>query len=368
MRVVGYGFVGISALGQLSDWSWAEGVFSAGVVLWCIWDQWKKPDSPVNVMRLGIAAETVLVLSWSFVVRDGIVLFALLSPLARCCIHLNWRDTVVLLLVELSAVAWCSNYLHSNPIPLLIVLPLAGGYAFVLGVLLKQREQARRLAAVSAFERELRAQDEERIRVAKQLHDRTGQYWSAIIRALDVAKRVDGEQRMQFMDKAREAAMEGLQEMRSAVSRWGDGFQTPGDWVRFMERSAKRFGEVSGIAVGVDFPPFDWHRWDNPDAIAETMARTVIESMTNAVRHGHAERIDIRIEAGSEGIAIIVEDDGVGADPLAVSAGEAGSGIKTMRELAQSSDGSLAITGGRHQGTIVTMRLPYRMEAGEMAQ
>lgn len=368
LRLVGYGFVGISAFKQSPGWTWLEWAVSASAVLWCIWDQWKKPDSPATVMRLGIAAETVLVLAWSFAVRDGIVLFALLSPLARSCIHLNWRDSCLLLLGELVAVALCSFYFHSNPTLQLVVLPVAGGYAFVLGMLLKQREHARRLAVVSAFERELRAQDEERIRVARQLHDRTGQYWSAVIRALDVAKRVDGERRIQFIDKAQEAAMEGLQEMRFAVSRWNDGLQTPGDWVRFMERSARRFGDILGIAVALDIPAIDWHRWDRPDAVAETIARTVIESMTNAVRHGHADTIGIRIEVGFEGIVITVQDDGVGFDPVTLSVREAGSGIRTMRELAQASGGSFAIKRGRNQGMTLTMRLPYRVEREEAAE
>ncbi len=351
-------------------WSKWESAVSAIISLWCIGDHWKKPDATVNIMRQGIAVEAALAFALAFVVHNGVVLFALLSPLARSCIHLKWRDNVLLLLAEMAGVGICHSYIPSSPTVLLFMLPAAGGYAFVVGALLRQREKAHRLLAVSSFERELHAQDEERVRIARQLHDRTGQYWAAITRALDVAKRVEGEQRLQFIDKARKASLEGLEEMRTAVGRWNDGLQTPGDWMRFMERSTRRFGEITGIPIELSVSSIPWHRWNHATEVAETIARTVIESMTNASRHGQAATIAVRVEAGHEGILVIVQDDGegLGADNGATSGAAAGMGIKTMRKQAQACGGSFAIEAGRERGTTVSLRFPYRTEMEELAE
>ncbi len=370
MRLLGYGcliaFVYLHA-GLRIEW---ESAVSAAISLWCIWDHWKKPDAAVNIIRLGIAVEAALILTWVFVVRDVVVLFALLSPLARSCIHLNWRDNILILLAEIAGVGIVCDYLHADPTVLLVVLPAAGGYVFVVGALLKRREQAHRLLAVSAFERELYAQDEERVRIAGQLHDRTGQYWVAITRALDVAKRVEGEQRLQFIDKARQASLEGLEEMRTAVGRWNDGLQTPEDWMRLMERSVRRFGEIAGIPIALNISSIPWHRLEHSAEVAETIARTTIESMTNAVRHGKAGAIVVRVEAGIEGIHVIVQDDGegFGANGNATSAAAMGTGIRTMIEQAHTFGGSFSIEAGLERGTTVSLRFPYHTEMKEIAE
>ncbi|QHT59805.1 hypothetical protein GXP70_07450 [Paenibacillus lycopersici] len=369
MRLVGYGCIEISAIGQSVGWGWLEWAVSIGIALWCVGDHWKRPDARMKVMRLGIAVETALVLAWAIVIRDGVVLFALLSPLARSCIHLRWRDSAFAMLIAMAGVGLCYWDLETDLTLQLIVLPAAGGYAFVLGVLLKQREQARRMAAISAIERERRAQGEERIRIAKQLHDRTGQYWSAIARALDVALRVEGERRTEFIRKAREASMEGLQEMRAAVGLWSGGQQSPGDWMRFMERSVRRYVEIGGIEIALDLPPeLPWYRWREPEEAAETVVRIVIESLTNAIRHGLAEAIRIRLEAGREDLLILVQDNGAGYSLDASTARPAGTGIASMKELAQAYGGSFDIAGQPGRGTTVRVRLPYRAESEEMPE
>ncbi|WP_256760418.1 sensor histidine kinase [Cohnella sp. WQ 127256] len=369
LRLVGYGIVLIYAFTQAGSWSWWEWVTSMGIFAFCVWDLWKKPSAPVPTMRLGIGIETALVFVWAFVIQDTVVLFVLLSPLVRSCVHLKWQDSSLLFLIEVCSIGWFHQSFHSHPYLYIqmILLLIVGAYAFVLGALLKEREMTKRLLEVSVFERELRAKEEERMRITGQLHDRTGQYWSAIIRALDVALRLDGDRREEFITKARAAAMDGLQEMRTAVTEWNEGRQTPSEWLNDMENSVTRFSQLTGIQVLLELPPtMDWHRFEHPTAIAETIARTVIESMTNAVRHGEAQIIEVVVEALDNEVRISIKDNGKGFG--AFSTKSYGIGIKTMRELAQAVGGNWEITNAREQGAIVSVTLPYHREMGVVSE
>ncbi|WP_239618065.1 sensor histidine kinase [Cohnella mopanensis] len=371
LRLAGYAAVWIGAYIQAGQWSFMDWTISVGIMAWCVGDQWKTPDSPSPTLKIGILAETALITIWALVLQDGIVLFVLISPLVRSCIHLKWQDCLWITLLEMTAILGLHRLFHSTPYLQLSLLFIAGLYAFVLGSLLREREQARRLTAISAFEQELRVKEEERMRIAGQLHDRTGQYWTAITRALDVALRLEGDKRVEFITKAREASMEGLQEMRNAVMQWNDGRQSPAEWMRFMEQSIHRFSQVTKMSISLNVSPsIDWHRLEYPAPTAETIARTVIESMTNAVRHGEAEAVNVTLESGEEEIVLTIRDNGKGIDSLSQTTSAYGIGIKTMKELVHTNGGSLKMTGAGLQGTgtIVSVTLPYRSKMKELTQ
>ncbi|OCT13557.1 hypothetical protein A8709_18360 [Paenibacillus pectinilyticus] len=362
LRLAGYCLVTFSAYQQTNKWFWWDWVISVCILVWCIGDQWKKPDDDAFVMKLGIAGETILVLVWAIVLRDGIVLFALLSPLVRSCIHLRWVFCLAVMLIEMVIVAGAHLLWHTQWYWQLASILLVGSYTLVLGALLRHREQVKRLAALSMFELETRAKDDERLRIARQLHDRTGQYWSAIVRALDVALRVDGDQRVQFITKARLASLEGLEEMRTAVAGWSEGRHSPTDWLRFMEEAIGRYRGIlrNGISLHVD--TIEWTRFEDPTLAAETVARMVVEAMTNAVRNGQAEAIVVVLEAEAEWIEVTVQDDGKGFESEVKHREYAemqGMGLASMRELAEASGGCFNIVSSRRRGTKVSITLPY---------
>ncbi|NIK77768.1 signal transduction histidine kinase [Paenibacillus castaneae] len=369
LRLAGYLLVWIGAFLQAKQWSWVEWISSAIILLWCIGDQWKRPDSAASTLRLGILIETALIWAWAFILQDGVVLFVLISPLVRSCIHLKWQDYVWMALLDIASIVGIHYLYQSSPYLQLSLLIIVGLYALVLGALLREREQAKRLIAIASLERELRAKDEERMRIARQLHDRTGQYWTAIARALDVALRMDGDQRIAFITKAREASLEGLQEMRNAVTQWSSGRQMPADWIRFMEQSIYRFSAVMNKPILFSMSPaLNWERLDNPATTAETIARTVIESITNAIRHGEAEEIHVAVESGEEEIRLTIADNGKGFDSLSASQSAYGIGIETMKELVHANGGLLELSSAGGRGTTISVTLPYSREIGGLAE
>jgi signal transduction histidine kinase len=151
-------------------------------------------------MRKGVWIEWLLVTLWAVLVREPFILFLSLSPLARSCVHLLWLDSLSVLLSSLIASSALCVWLHAphwflySEIGAYVAVGL---YTFVIGELNSERDKLRRELTISAFRRAERMKDEERLRIASELHDVMGQYWTAVVRALDVAMLMEGNERLQ---------------------------------------------------------------------------------------------------------------------------------------------------------------------------
>jgi signal transduction histidine kinase len=343
---------------------WWQWVISFGVALWCIWDQWKKATDTHRVMRKGVWIEWLLVTLWAVLVREPFILFLYLSPLARSCVHLLWLDSLSVLLSSLIASSALCVWLHAphwflySEIGAYVAVGL---YTFVIGELNSERDKLRRELTISAFRRAERMKDEERLRIASELHDVMGQYWTAVVRALDVAMLMEGNERLQFIEKARQAALDGLQEMRSAVHRWNEGRQTAREWMAFMESSVHRLADTTGIQISKSISEPQWELFgQKQQRVAEVICRTVIESMTNAVRHGQATSITIDIRpVNNEEVRVSIRDDGSGIKVISTQGESEGIGLKTMRDLAGSIGGTVHLHSKRGFGVTVSLIIPY---------
>jgi signal transduction histidine kinase len=99
---------------------------------------------------------------------------------------------------------------------------------------------------------------------------------------------------------------------------------------------------------------------DHPVFVADNdvaihMFRIAQEAVTNAVRHARAERIEIRLENGENGLTLQVSDDGIGI-PGDLN-GATGMGLRIMRHRAGTIAGRLDVRPGTTGGTIVTCTL-----------
>ena len=95
-------------------------------------------------------------------------------------------------------------------------------------------------------------------------------------------------------------------------------------------------------------------RLDAPPDVVENVLRIVREAVTNAARHGHAPSITLR-GWRDEALHVVVEDDGAGFDPEAVTRGF---GLVSMRERAAALHGSLDLRSAPGRGTRVEVTLP----------
>ena len=203
----------------------------------------------------------------------------------------------------------------------------------------ERRESARRA---------LGAEEAERLRIARELHDEVGQALTAVLLQLDRAQAgVDGESAERIRE-ARETARATLEEVRGiARNLRPEALDDLGlaSALRQLCLEAERAGVVVERAIAAPVVL---------DADAEVVVyRVAQEAITNALRHAGAERIRLTLQSGAGGTELRVEDDGRG-----IGESVEGAGVRGMRERAVLVGGRLELRAAPGGGTSVTLRLP----------
>jgi len=199
--------------------------------------------------------------------------------------------------------------------------------------------------------RALSAQEEERRRLAAELHDEIGQTLTALV--LQLSRVVDQSSDGARDDAvgARETALQLVEDVRALARRLRpealDALGLVAALTNLVERLSERTGLPVERALQRNLPAL------TPEAEL-VVYRVAQESLTNAVRHAGASRAWLSLQSDSEGVVLTVTDDGQGFAP---DAGEHG-GIRNMRERALLVGAAVAIGPGPDgQGTQVRLRI-----------
>jgi two-component system, NarL family, sensor histidine kinase UhpB len=184
--------------------------------------------------------------------------------------------------------------------------------------------------------RSLSAQEEERRRLAAELHDEIGQTLTALVFQLDrVAARTGNEARDDALG-ARDTAVQLVDDVRALARRLRpealDALGLPAALTNLIERLSERTGLHVEREIQRDLPAL------TPEAEL-VVYRVAQESLTNVVRHAGASRASVSLRADAEGVLLTVTDDGRGFSPEEVEHG----GIRNMRERALLVGAELAI-------------------------
>ena len=218
-------------------------------------------------------------------------------------------------------------------------------------------EQHRQLSS-----RLLTAQDEERRRIARDLHDSTAQVLTAIqmnLSMLTTIERDDNPQARRILQQTRDLANQCSGELRTIAHLLHPPLLDEIGLVfavrLFVDGFTKRSGTPVEMSASPDFPRLSAD-------IETALFRIVQESLSNVHRHSGATRASILIELESDGVTVSIADDGVGVpgDPFAepASAGIAmGVGLLGMRERIGQFGGTLRVIGGS-TGTTVHAFIP----------
>ncbi|MDH6221050.1 sensor histidine kinase [Streptomyces pseudovenezuelae] len=212
--------------------------------------------------------------------------------------------------------------------------------------------------AYAEEEARLRA-TQERLRIARELHDVIGHNMSMIhVQASSALHRLqkDPGQAQEALTAIKQGSKEGLQELRATlgVLRQADeeAPTTPSPGLSRIDElvsSAARAGLDVRIEQSGAHSPL-------PAAVGLAAYRIVQESLTNAVKHSGARHVVVRIHHGDRELTLDVKDDGRGA----ARAGQAdGSGIAGMTERARALGGTLSTEPGSTGGFVVRARLPF---------
>jgi signal transduction histidine kinase len=208
--------------------------------------------------------------------------------------------------------------------------------------------------ARDALRRIVDAQELERRRLARELHDETGQALSSILlglRALD--EKVDSDVVRDAVAEVRELVVATLQDVRRlAVELRPTGLDDFG-LVPALERLAQTFGDQTGISVRFE-PGLADERL--PAEVETALYRIVQEALTNIVKHAHARNISIVLVRRPGTVTAVVEDDGLGFAPERTRDG--GFGLEGMRERVGLLDGRLQIESIKGSGTTIVAEVP----------
>jgi len=219
--------------------------------------------------------------------------------------------------------------------------------------ILRSRQELRDLTARLQLVRE-----EERTCLAREVHDELGQSLTSL--KIDLAwlkPRVAGRaalsERVQSIIVRIDGAMDTVR--RIATDLRPSVLDDLG-LVAAVEWQAQEFERSTGVTVQLEVRAN--HRELN-DVCATTTFRILQETLTNVARHAHATRVSIALHVDQEELKLEVRDNGRG-----ISEGEITSprslGLVGSRERAIGCGGELVVRGVRNQGTLVSLRIPFR--------
>jgi signal transduction histidine kinase len=213
-----------------------------------------------------------------------------------------------------------------------------------------------RRVARDALERVVGAQELERRRLARELHDETGQALTSILlglRSIEEA-RSDDEMR-RAVTEVRDLVRSTLQDVRQLAVELRPKALDDFGLVAALERLTESFAEQTGIAV--EFVPALPDGRLAPEA-ETALYRIVQESLTNIVKHARASRVSVVLTRKDYFVSVVVEDDGVGFEPG--RARDGGLGLVGMRERVGLLGGRLTVESRPGAGTTFVAEVPFR--------
>jgi signal transduction histidine kinase len=204
----------------------------------------------------------------------------------------------------------------------------------------------------------LDVQEEERSRIAREIHDEMAQLLTAL--KMDVggllraAEPLTAEQQS-MAARIRTALAETMSSVHRISTELRPAVLDDFGLVAAIESEARLFEQRTGIECEVSFPE---QLSLGPEADA-AVYRIVQEAMTNVARHADAGRMEIRaVKAGDE-LSIEIRDDGRGIAPQQL-ADRHSLGLVGMRERARNIGATLVVDGTAGRGTLVSLRLTRR--------
>ena len=224
--------------------------------------------------------------------------------------------------------------------------------------------QRTEMARQELLRRIVTAQEEERRRLSRELHDEIGQLVTALLLGL----------RSLATNRGTSAAVEKLHELAESIGREVHEIAlrlrpTALDDLGLARTLANYVDEWSHrTRIAVDFHSSGWAGERLPSHLETTLYRIVQEALTNVVKHAGATRVSVILERQPDQVITIVEDNGRGFDAAALRAATSLQrlGVVGMEERAGLVDGRLKIESTPNGGTTVFVRIPLPRQKPEL--
>lgn len=303
------------------------------------------------------------------------------APTVMATLYFVLSAETMMLLPQRSGLAWIGAFglitavllvaREGWPTGLLAAPMYAGGYFFfgIFALSVAEADAARRKSQVLADELQAantRLQEyaarieelavvEERGRLAREMHDTLGH------RLTVAAVQLEGAQRLIAADPGRAAAMvgtvreqvrEALAELRHTVTTLRTPLEADLALPSSLARLVATFEQATGLEVHQALPD-GLPELPGPHRLA--IYRAAQEALTNVQRHAQASQVWLVLDVQAGAVCLLVSDDGKG---LTLSSGDAGYGLRGLRERAAQLGGELHVEPRRGGGTELSFRLP----------
>ena len=227
------------------------------------------------------------------------------------------------------------------------VAALAQAFNEMLDRLESERRESARFA--------LRVLEDERKRIARELHDEVGQTLTGVMLQVEgLAAKIPEELREQ-LDELRETARSGTEDVRRIARQLRPEALEDLGLQSALSALATGFGEQARINVRRALEPSVLLS-DEQELVVYRVAQ---EALTNVARHADAKQVELRLDRGREAAVLTVRDDGRGIHPGALPSSR---GIRGMRERAMLIGAQLEIDTRRDHGTEIKLSIPTRAE------
>ena len=221
------------------------------------------------------------------------------------------------------------------------VLALAGALNAMLDRLEGERRESGRQV--------LAAQEQERIRIARELHDEVGQTLTAI--ALRAERAVaDSESQREALADITQTALRSLEDVRRIGRELRPEALDDLGLVNALIALCARIDRQQGVRIRRDLV---WHLPELSPEVELVIYRVVQEALTNVMRHASATEVFVGCKREHGQVVFTVRDNGRGL-PAAVRE----QGLRAMRDRARVIDAQLEVGPGARQGTEIVLRVP----------
>jgi len=223
--------------------------------------------------------------------------------------------------------------------------------------LVEQRTAALRLLSA----RLLRVQDEERRRIARELHDSLGQYLTAAKINLDVLARSD-QKGSASLREAAELIDRAIADTRTLSHLLHPPLLDEAGFVAAAKWYVQGFGQRSGVAAELEIPG-NFKRL--PANVETVLFRVLQEALTNVHRHSRSRSVRVRLATPAQAITLTIQDHGKGMPPDTLNrfrknGTNVGVGLAGMRERIKELGGTLNIKSDS-SGTVLKVEIPLTM-------
>ncbi|MEO1493898.1 MAG: cache domain-containing protein [Pseudomonadota bacterium] len=294
---------------------------------------WEQPSRGDVTDKIGYA---VLIEPWGWMMGTGIYIDDVITQAAAARAGVDARIRQTFLLI--------------GGITLATVLAV-----FATWIVINIRESRLADAKLQALAQKVTdAQEDERGRVARELHDSISQILVSVKYMLQRARRAPdtGE----ALGKAEENLNLAITEVRRISHDLRPGLLDDLGLSRALQNLGEEFATRTGIAVDVQTTAF---KNLLPDDVKTALYRIAQEALTNVERHAGASRVELGVTHGQEGVVLKITDDGCGFDPAGLRASRkpVGIGLKNMAERIARHGGKLSIDSNA-EGTGLRAWLP----------